>query len=98
MSESMPKPAYATRATLAALLDCSESTIDEWVRRGIIPRPIKLPTGGVRFRWEDVDLALRNLNANASAGETADPYIQGAINATQAPPRKGNGDASQGRA
>jgi predicted DNA-binding transcriptional regulator AlpA len=81
-ADAMTPPPYPTKATLAALLDCSESTVDEWVRRGIIPRPIKLPTGGVRWRWEDVDLALKGYAAG-TGGE--DPISRGIRNAAQVP-------------
>jgi hypothetical protein len=77
----MSPPPYCTKATLASLLDCSESTVDEWVRRGIIQGPIKLPTGGLRWRWEDVDMALK---AYAPGNGDEDPISRGIRNAAQA--------------
>lgn len=54
--EPLPErpPSFLTRASLAAELDCSESTVDEWVRRGILPKPVKLPDGNDRWRWQSV--------------------------------------------
>lgn len=52
------RPAYLTRASLAAELEISESTVDAMVRRGVIPKPVHLSSGCVRWRWESVDEAL----------------------------------------
>jgi predicted DNA-binding transcriptional regulator AlpA len=78
--------AYLSTASLAAELDCSESTIAEFVRRGILPRPLRLSTGCVRFSWADVENALASLKDGANSatdGGTAapsDPYLTGAHN------------------
>jgi predicted DNA-binding transcriptional regulator AlpA len=77
----MSPPAYLSRASLARELDCSESTIDELVRRGVIPPPIRLSSGCLRWRWADVDLALKNYAAG-NGGE--DPISRGIRNAAQA--------------
>lgn len=58
-----PAP-YLSKASLADALEISESTVDEMVRRGVLPKPVKLSAGCVRWRWESVDRAL------ASMGET----------------------------
>jgi len=50
-------PAYPSKATLAAELDISESTVDEWVRRGFLPKPIRRG-GSVRWCWAQVDASL----------------------------------------
>lgn len=55
------RPAYISRATLARELECSESSIEEYVRRGLIPKGIRLTSGCIRWRWEDVDRALASL-------------------------------------
>lgn len=68
-------PAYVSRQRLADLLDVSETQVDALVQRGIIPRPIKLSPGCVRWRWDTVDMALASLGGLAS--DTADPYLQG---------------------
>jgi predicted DNA-binding transcriptional regulator AlpA len=73
MSDDRP-PAYPSKATLAHELDCAESTVDELVRKGILPKPIRLTGGCVRWVWTDVELALNSLKAKA---ESADPYLSG---------------------
>jgi predicted DNA-binding transcriptional regulator AlpA len=76
-------PAYPSRATLAIELDCSESTIDDMVRRGVLPRPIRLSTGCVRFCWADVEMALQSRKDGAA--ETAGESQTGVRNAREAP-------------
>jgi predicted DNA-binding transcriptional regulator AlpA len=72
-------PSYCSKATLARELDVSESTVDEWVRRGILPRPLKTETGIVRFRWETVDAALASRLPSSDAAP-ADPFMKGLAN------------------
>jgi predicted DNA-binding transcriptional regulator AlpA len=55
--------AYLSKPSLATELDVAESTVDEMVRRGVLPRPVKLSAGCVRWRWADVDMALASLGA-----------------------------------
>jgi predicted DNA-binding transcriptional regulator AlpA len=66
---------------LAAELDCAESTIDELVRRGILPRPVHLSSGCVRWCWDDVIAALAPLKSGSIT--EIDPYLSGARNATR---------------
>jgi predicted DNA-binding transcriptional regulator AlpA len=66
-------PAYVSKARLAHELDCAESTVDELVRRGILPPPVKLTSGCVRWNWDEVVLAIRSLGK----GEPGDPYMAG---------------------
>ena len=87
-------PAYCAKARLAAELDIGESTVDEMVRRGVLPKPVRLSPYCVRWRWEDVENALASLR---EAGNTApaDPYAAGASNVTKIPEsRRGS---TQGR-
>lgn len=65
-----PTP-YLSRASLAAALEISESTVDEMVRRGVLPRPVKLSSGCVRWRWESVDRALASLGGEGDHGTTS---------------------------
>lgn len=67
-------PTYLDKAALAAELCISESTVDEWVRRGILPKPYRL-CGPVRWRWAEVDAHLRRLTS-----QTSDPFMQGINN------------------
>ena len=34
-------PSFVSKATLAAELDMSESTVDSYVQRGLLPKPFK---------------------------------------------------------
>jgi predicted DNA-binding transcriptional regulator AlpA len=64
--------AYPSKATLAHELDCAESTIDELVRKGVLPPPLRLSAGCVRWCWNDVTMALASLKGTATA---SDPYL-----------------------
>ena len=64
-------PSYMSKATLAAELDLSETTVDGYVRRGLLPKPVKIG-GSVRWCWDEVDATLRRLNL----GEI-DEFMQG---------------------
>jgi predicted DNA-binding transcriptional regulator AlpA len=71
--------AYVCAETLAQLLDCSKTTVHGYVRRGILPRPIRIGEL-VRWRWVDVEKAIGSLEAgdeysHADAG--SDPYLAG---------------------
>lgn len=68
-------PAYPSKATLAAELDISESTVDEWVRRGFLPKPIRCG-GAVRWCWAEVAASL-----NPQADNGNDPFLKGLDNA-----------------
>lgn len=47
-------PDYVSAETLAYRLDCSRSTIDDYVRRGLLPAPASV--GNLqRWRWSDVE-------------------------------------------
>ena len=70
-------PSYVSKATLAAELDVSESTIESYVQRGILPKPVRIG-GSVRWNWAQVDAAL---GAHTASPE-ADPYMQGLNNIT----------------
>jgi hypothetical protein len=58
MSQLRP-PTYLSRASLARELDYFESTVDEMVRRGVIPPAMKFLSACVRRRWPGVDMALQ---------------------------------------
>ena len=67
-------PAFVAKATLAHELDVAESTVDELVRRALLPPPIKLTSGIVRWAWIDVEMALASLKGGSATG---DPYLAG---------------------
>jgi predicted DNA-binding transcriptional regulator AlpA len=89
----MGVPAYVSRKRLAEELDICETTVDEMVRRGVIPRPLPLSTGCIRWCWADVETALASLKpVQGAAVAPGDPYIQGARNVRQI--TEGRRDAS----
>jgi hypothetical protein len=71
-------PSYMSRKELAWELSVCETTIDEFVRRSVIPPPIQLSTGCVRWSWQAVQERLASV---AGAVDDADPYMTGAANA-----------------
>lgn len=82
MSRLLDRPSsFLSRASLAVELDISESTVDEMVRRGVLPKPLKLSSGCVRWSWMAVESALASLAGTADDG--ADPLILGARNAAK---------------
>jgi predicted DNA-binding transcriptional regulator AlpA len=94
MSRTAPKDIArlaASKATLAAALDVAESTVDELVRRGVLPRPLKLTPGCVRWSWTAVEQALASLAGTTD--DNADPFMVGARNATKTASESGRGTA-----
>jgi hypothetical protein len=54
-----PEPLdYVSRADLAAELSILESSVDEMVRRGVLPRPTVQTSEGPRWSWKLVESAL----------------------------------------
>jgi predicted DNA-binding transcriptional regulator AlpA len=74
-------PAYLSRGTLARELDCAESTVDELVKRGVLPQPFRLSNGCVRWRWADVEMAITS-RAGVSV-EQSDPFMAGVRSVTK---------------
>lgn len=88
----MSRPSYLSKASLATELDVSESTVDEMVRRGVIPKPVRLSAGCVRWRWETVDQALASL---AETGNSSPSQEQaGVVRAIEAAKERGRGRAA----
>ena len=85
MTRNRP-PSFMSRKELAWELCVSESTVDELVRRGVIPPAMKLTPGCVRWSWIAVETALASL---AGTTDDSDQFMQGARNAVKA--------ASEGR-
>ncbi len=84
MADSLKRPpSFMSAATLARELDVSESTVYEMVRRGVLPPPLRLSSGCVRWNWTDVQLALNTLTPGVSEA-AVDPFMVGVRNATQA--------------
>jgi len=79
-----PHP-YVSKSTLAQALEISESTVDEMVRRGVLPRPVRLSSGCVRWRWASVDMALASMESGGNARPLDDDFegVQRAIKAAK---------------
>lgn len=73
---------YMTRADLAWALGIGESTVDEYVQKGVLPPPVALTSGCVRWRWADVDAVLARKSPAAKAAQ-ADPYLAGVDDAEE---------------
>ncbi len=73
-------PSYVSRSRLAIELDIGESTVDDYVRRGLLPRPVRIG-GAVRWSWSQVQALLE---ADTSSGVTIDPFMEGVKNVAQA--------------
>lgn len=67
-------PSYVSKATLAAELDMSETTVDSYVQRGLLPKPFKFD-GSVRWCWAEV---ANSLAAQTGGGE--DHFLSGLDN------------------
>lgn len=76
-------PAYVSRATLAAELEVGESTVDELVKRGILPRPVNLSPGCVRWQWDAVRATLASLGTEPDTSTPEDPFLAGIKNVTK---------------
>jgi predicted DNA-binding transcriptional regulator AlpA len=88
MTRPARPPTYVSRATLAAEIDIAESTVDDMVRRGVLPKPLRLSTGCVRWAWHEVETALQSLKEGAPF-VAADPYMLGADSVTKIPEGRG---------
>jgi predicted DNA-binding transcriptional regulator AlpA len=84
-----PNP-YVTKSTLARSLEISESTVDELVRRGVLPRPVRLSSGCIRWRWQSVDMALASMESDGKDKQTED-LEAGVQRAIQAAKERGRG-------
>jgi predicted DNA-binding transcriptional regulator AlpA len=73
--------AYVSREQGAAELQVSPSTWDEMVACGQLPKPIRMGRMGAisRWRWADVDSALRKDDANPPSQE---PFFRDRTNGT----------------
>ena len=72
-------PSYLGKARLATELDISETTVDDYVRRGLLPKPVKLG-GSVRWSWSQVQALL---DVHSISGPSDDPFMAGLKNVSQ---------------
>ena len=54
------EPEYVSKKTLAVLLDMGERTIDDYVKRRILPSPVNIGNC-VRWHWPSVKDTLANI-------------------------------------
>jgi predicted DNA-binding transcriptional regulator AlpA len=73
-------PSYMSCAELAWELSISQSTVLEMVRRKVLPEPVRLSPGCVRWSWTAVESALATL---VSTSDDRDPFMVGARNAAK---------------
>ena len=78
--------AYVSCSTLSQLLECGETTIWDWVKRGHLPKPRKIG-GAARWDWAEVRATLdgqtkpaqfqKSLDANGKhAPDDEDPILK----------------------
>jgi predicted DNA-binding transcriptional regulator AlpA len=80
-------PAFVSRKTLAAELDIAESTVDDFVKRGILPAPITLSKGCVRWSWGEVETAVLSRRPDPLQAAN-DPFMAGAASVTDIKERR----------
>jgi predicted DNA-binding transcriptional regulator AlpA len=69
-------PDLCSAETLAHRLDCSVSTVHSYVRRGLLPKPLRLGDL-VRWRWAVVERFIDELENSPARADAADPYLAG---------------------
>ena len=57
-------------------LDCSKSTVAEYVTRGLLPKPLKIGQL-VRWRWTEIEKFIAALETSPAQADAADPYLDG---------------------
>lgn len=82
--QMMRPPAFLSCASLARELEITDSTVYEMVRRGVLPPPIKMSPGCVRWCWAEVEAALRSLGGRNLDEAANDPFLTGVRNVTSA--------------
>ena len=75
-------PEFVSAETLAYLLDYSRSTVDDYVRRGLLPKAVTVGTNP-RWHWPTVVTFIEQHNAVAASPQSAPPseddvYLLGA--------------------
>ena len=67
-------PDLCSAETLAHRLDCSVSTVHNYVRRGLLPKPVKIGEL-VRWPWATVELHLERGGCGEGTSDDSDPYL-----------------------
>lgn len=95
-------PAFPDKPALARELCMAESTIDDFVKRSILPPPIELSSGCKRWDWEEVNMRIRARKRGGAEGG-GDPYDEGFAKlaeqerAARAAKEKGDVKATKGK-
>lgn len=71
--QSFP-PDFVSASTLAHRLDCSKTTINSYVARGLLPKPTRI---GELVRWRWVDIEAFPANGAEAHADANDPYLAG---------------------
>jgi hypothetical protein len=69
-----PWPAYMSADTLAAALDLAPGDVQQLVKRGLLPKPVRI---GETLRWRFEDVEEHVLRGTTLHAELEDPYLQG---------------------
>jgi predicted DNA-binding transcriptional regulator AlpA len=75
-------PDYVSAETLAYRLDCSRSTVNDYVRRGLLPTP-RIIGNLQRWRWSEIETwiasqdAIRYELGSGNEDDEDDPYSLG---------------------
>lgn len=71
MTSPATMPKYVDKARLCHELTISDATADEWVKKEIIPAPIKRG-GKLMWKWETVEARIDDPGEPVAASETDD--------------------------
>ncbi|SER50748.1 Helix-turn-helix domain-containing protein [Tranquillimonas rosea] len=63
---------YVSDTRLAELLDCSASTIRDYCKRGLLPKPYRIG-GMTRWKWTEVETMIEG---RTGSGEEEDPILR----------------------
>ncbi|NRB18786.1 MAG: helix-turn-helix domain-containing protein [Rhodobacteraceae bacterium] len=66
-----PPPIFCSIATVAKNLDCGETTVRDYVNRGLLPKPTKIG-GMARWKWIEIERAMDQAQIGAPPGQGAD--------------------------
>ena len=71
-------PDFISADTLAYRLDYSRSTVDDYVKRGLLPQPVTIGANP-RWHWVQVEefILARNGQSGSMHGTEADPFSEG---------------------
>lgn len=87
MPQSLSWPDYCKRETLAKRLNIAAGAVDQLVKRGLLPQPIKVGEA-LLWRWESVDSFLQHSQSESTLMDATDPYLAGALHCREAAPAR----------